>query len=70
MLPFCNDTPTVANPNQIYNPFTAQLVGGKVVRTAIANNQLNSAGTLNPVSAAYLKLFPPAEHDWFDYGTE
>ena len=55
---FCNDTPTVANPNQIYNPFTATLVNGKVVRTAIANNQVNTAGALNPVTAAYLKLLP------------
>ena len=31
---------------------------GKVVRQPIANNQLNLAGPINLVSAAYLKLFP------------
>ncbi len=56
-LATCN-TGGAADPNQIYNPFTATLVNGKVVRTPIANNQLNSAGAINPVSAAYLALFP------------
>ena len=48
-----------ADPNQIYNPFTATLnAAGQVVRTPVLDNQLNTAGTINPVSAAYLKLFP------------
>jgi hypothetical protein len=45
---------------QIYNPFTATLVNGKVVRQPIANNQLNTVGSLNAVSAAYLALYPQA----------
>ncbi len=47
-----------ADANQIYNPFTAALVAGKVVRTPILDNQLNTAGQINPISAAYLKLLP------------
>jgi hypothetical protein len=47
------------DPNQLYNPFNATLVGGKVTRTAIANNQLASVGkAFDPAAQAYLKLFP------------
>jgi hypothetical protein len=46
------------DPNQLYNPFTATLSGSKIIRQPILNNQLNTAGSLNPVAAAYLKLFP------------
>ena len=53
----CN-TGGANDPNQIYNPFTATLVNNKVTRQAIPNNQLNLAGPLNPVSAAYLALYP------------
>ncbi len=48
-----------ADPNQIYNPFTASLnSSGQVVRQAILNNQLTSVAAINPVAAAYLKLYP------------
>jgi Carboxypeptidase regulatory-like domain len=46
---------------QFYNPFTAALVGGKVVRTPIANNNLAALGhTFDPAALAYLKLYPAA----------
>ncbi len=47
-----------ADPNQLFNPFSGTLVNGKVTRLPIANNQLNTAGTLNSVAAKYLALFP------------
>ena len=46
------------DPNQLYNPFTATMVGSNVVRSPILNNQLPTAGAINPVAAAYLKLMP------------
>jgi hypothetical protein len=46
------------DPNQIYNPFTATTTGGKVVRKAIANNNLASVQAVDPVAAAYLALIP------------
>jgi hypothetical protein len=56
---YCNDTPTVVDPNQLYNPFTATTnTSGKVVRTAIANNNLASVQAINSVAAAYLNLIP------------
>jgi Carboxypeptidase regulatory-like domain len=57
-LAFCNDTPTVVDPNQLYNPFTATLSGTTIVRKPIVNNQLTSVGPFNPVAQAYLALFP------------
>jgi hypothetical protein len=48
------------DPNQIYNPFTATTTGGKVVRKAIANNNLASVQAVDPVAAAYLALIPLA----------
>ncbi|MGI4826894.1 MAG: carboxypeptidase regulatory-like domain-containing protein, partial [Janthinobacterium lividum] len=55
---YCNSAPTVPDPNQLYNPSTATLSGTSVVRSAIRNNQLTTAGSLNPVAAAYLNLIP------------
>ena len=50
---------TYADPNQIYNPFTATLSGANVGRSPILNNQLASAiGAFNPVALNYLKLIP------------
>lgn len=46
------------DPNQLYNPFTATLTGSNIVRKPILNNQLNTAGALNPVAQAYLGLIP------------
>ncbi len=46
------------DPNQIYNPFTATTTGGKVVRKAIANNNLAGVQAIDPVAAAYLALVP------------
>jgi hypothetical protein len=57
-LPSGSNKSNFADPNQLYNPFTAALNGTNVVRQPILNNQLPAAGPLNPVSAAYLKLFP------------
>jgi hypothetical protein len=56
-LATCNSN-GAADPNQIYNPFSAALVGGKVVRTPIPNNQLATLGPLNPVALAYMNLYP------------
>lgn len=47
-----------ANPNQLFNPNSGTLVGGKIARTPIRNNQLNTVGSLNPVAAQYFALFP------------
>src|ERR1700723_2398776 len=46
------------DPNQIYNPFTATMSGNNIVRQPILNNQLKSAGPLNPVTQAYFNLMP------------
>lgn len=56
--PYGKNTSPYLDPNQLYNPFTATLVSGKVVRSPILNNQLTSLGALNSVGAAYMKLFP------------
>jgi hypothetical protein len=53
----CNGGTTV-DPNQLYNPFTATLSGTKVVRQAIANNNLASVQPINSIAAAYLNLIP------------
>ena len=53
----CNST-GLNDPNQLFNPFTATTSGVNVVRTPIRNNQLATAGAINPVAAAFLKLFP------------
>jgi hypothetical protein len=56
---------------QLYNPFTATQTGADVVRAAIPNNCLtnqssycagvpNAGLTINPVAAAYLSYYPPA----------
>ncbi len=61
-LATCNGT-GATDPNQLYNPFTATLVGGTVTRTPIANNQLASTGhAFDPTAQAYLKLFPAANN--------
>ena len=57
-LPSGSNKTNYADPNQLYNPFTAKLVGSNVVRSPILDNQLPTAGAINPVAAAYLKLFP------------
>jgi len=58
-LPSGKNKTTYADPNQLYNPFTATMSGANVVRQPILNNQLTTAAaTLNPVALAYLKLFP------------
>jgi len=56
----CNDTGK-ADPNQLYNPFTATVSGTNVVRQPIVNNQLTSVvSSFNPTALEYLKLFPGA----------
>ena len=47
-----------ANPYQLYNPYTAALVGSTVVRKPIPNNILTNAGPLSPVALSYLKYYP------------
>ena len=54
----CNDTGK-ADPNQLYDPFTATTSGKNVTRTAIVNNQLTTVtSAFNPIALNYLKLFP------------
>jgi hypothetical protein len=58
-LAYCNDTPTVINPNQLFNPFTAALNSkNQIVRQPIVNNQLKGLSAINPITAAYLNLMP------------
>jgi len=57
-LATCN-TGGATDPNQIYNPFNAQLVAGKVVRSPIANNQLNTVQAINTVAKGYFNLYAP-----------
>ncbi len=57
-LPYGSNTGNTPDTYQLYNPFTATLAGNNIVRRPILNNQLNSAGPINPISAAYLNLFP------------
>jgi Carboxypeptidase regulatory-like domain len=57
-LPSGSNKGNFADPNQLYNPFTAKMSGTNVVRSPILNNQLSTAGALNPVAANYLKLMP------------
>ena len=47
-----------ANPYQLYNPYTATLVGTTVTRKPIPNNILTNAGPLSPVALSYLKYYP------------
>lgn len=45
--------------NQLYNPFTATMVGSNVSRSQIPGNVLANAGlSINPVAQAYLKMIP------------
>ncbi len=54
----CNDN-SKADPNQLYNPFTATTSGKNIVRQPIVNNQLSTvAPAMNAVAQNYLKLFP------------
>ncbi len=49
----------ISSANQLYNPFTATLVGSNVSRSPIPGNILANAGlTINPVAQAYLKMIP------------
>lgn len=57
-IAYCNDTGK-ADPNQLYNPFTATTSGSNVNRKPIVNNQLTTVtSTFNPVALNFLKLFP------------
>ncbi len=58
--PSGKNTSPYLDPNQLYNPYTATLSGSSVVRQPIVNNQLTSAGPLNSVAQAVMKLFPSA----------
>ena len=44
--------------NQLYNPFNPTIVGTTATRLPILNNNLTTAGPINPVAAAYFKLIP------------
>jgi hypothetical protein len=57
-LPSGSNTKNYADPNQLYNPFTATMSGTNVVRSAILNNQLTTAGALNPIAKNYFNLIP------------
>jgi hypothetical protein len=58
-LPYGTNTKNYADPNQLYNPYSAT-TGSSFTRTAILNNQLTSVPgfAINSVAAAYLKLYP------------
>jgi hypothetical protein len=57
--PAINQKSTYADPNQLYNPFTATLTGTTINRSPLLNNQLTAAATaFNPIALNYLKLFP------------
>ena len=50
--------------NQLYNPYSGQLINGKVVRTAIPGNIFSNAGlSINPITQAYLKLIPQPNYN-------
>jgi hypothetical protein len=54
----CNGT-GAADTYQLYNPFTATASGSTITRQAIPNNNLASTGhAIDPVAAAYMKLYP------------
>ena len=58
-LPSGSNKSNYADPNQLYNPFTATMSGSNVVRTPILDNQLTATGHgFDPVAEAYLKLIP------------
>jgi hypothetical protein len=59
-LPSGSNKSNYADPNQLYNPYSAT-TGSSFTRSPILNNQLNSVwgtGGINSVAAAYLKLYP------------
>jgi hypothetical protein len=48
-----------ADPNQLYNPYSAKLSGSTITRSPILNNQLTAAATtFNPIAMNYLNLMP------------
>lgn len=49
-----------ADPNQLYNPYSASGTTSSFTRSPILNNKLNSVSgfSVNPVAAAYLGLIP------------
>jgi hypothetical protein len=48
-----------ADPNQLYDPYSATMSGNQIVRKPILNNNLLSVtSALNPVGLAYLKFLP------------
>src|ERR1019366_4789650 len=58
-LPSGSNKTNYADPNQLYNPYSAT-AGSSFTRTAILNNQLTSVSgfAVNSVAAAYFKLYP------------
>ena len=54
------NTSPYPDPYQLYNPYAATGTSSSFSRAAILNNQLTSIPnfTVNPVAAAYLKLYP------------
>ena len=57
-LPSGTNKTNFADPNQLYNPFNPTIVGTTATRQPILNNNLTTAGPINPVAAAYFKLIP------------
>jgi len=54
-----NDPAPYADPNQLYNPYTATGTTSKFTRSPYLNNQVVSpTGAFNPVALAYINLFP------------
>jgi hypothetical protein len=58
-LPSGSNKTNYADPNQLYNPYSAT-AGSSFTRTAILNNQLTSVPgfAVNSVAAAYFNLYP------------
>ena len=56
--PSGKNTSPYPDPNQLYNPYQVTVNGSSYKRAPILNNQLTSAGPLNSIALAYMKLFP------------
>jgi Carboxypeptidase regulatory-like domain len=63
-LPSGTHTTNYADPNQIYNPYAVTVNGSSYSRAPILDNQLTSVSgfSVNPVAAAYFKLYPQANN--------
>ena len=56
--PSGKNTSPYPDPNQLYNPYQVTVNGSSYTRAPILKNQITSAGPLNSIAQAYMKLFP------------